>query len=127
MTVAARTVIAVLAAVSLATVAQAQTQGPNSPASVANDASFGTVAWTLPGNAAVSDNMYAAVTPLGNPSQYLRASGFGFAIPAGAVIDGIVVDVERVSAAGASPSSCWRIRCRSWYCRRAAEGWPAAV
>jgi cysteine-rich repeat protein len=100
MTVAVRTVIALLASLGVAALAEAQSQGPNSPASVVNDGSFGSVAWALPAQAATSNNLYAGVTPLGTPSQYLRASGFGFAVPVGAVIDGIEVDVERVSSGG---------------------------
>ena len=54
-----------------------------------------------PGNAAVSDDsVRRRCTPLGSPTQYLRATGFGFSVPVGAVIDGIEVDVEHVSSAG---------------------------
>ncbi len=59
-----QTIIAVVAASGLVTMAEAQSQGPNSPAAVVNDASFGTLPWALPANAAVSDNMSAAVAPL---------------------------------------------------------------
>src|SRR5262249_6520809 len=39
--------------------AAAQSQGPNNPASVVNDASFGTQPWVDPQNAAISDDTYA--------------------------------------------------------------------
>jgi cysteine-rich repeat protein len=99
MSLSGRILVATLALTVCAATAGAQSQGPNSPASVVNDASFGTLPWGLPGNAAVSDNLYAGVTPLGSPTQYLKATGFGFTVPTGAVIDGIEVDVEHVSAA----------------------------
>jgi cysteine-rich repeat protein len=80
--------------------ARAQSQGPNNPGTVVSDASFGTNPWNMPGNAAVSDNMYASAIPGGSPTQYLKATGFGFSLPLTAVIDGIQVDVERSSSAG---------------------------
>ncbi len=102
---AARVVFAVLAMVVAAGVARAQSEGPNSPGSVVNDASVGTAAWTAPGNAAVSDDVYATVAPGGSPTQYLAASSFGFAIPVGAVIDGIVADIERRATGTITDSS----------------------
>jgi len=70
--------------------------GPNSPGTLANDASVGTFAWTNPDNAASSNNSYAtAVSPSGEQnSNYLKATNFGFSIPADATINGIVVEVE---------------------------------
>jgi hypothetical protein len=76
--------------------AAAQSQGPNFPSTVVDDPSTGTVTWNVPGNAAASDNVEAAAGGLlGAASHYLKATGFGFAIPAGAVIEGIQVGVER--------------------------------
>lgn len=68
--------------------------GPNSPGTLANDTAVGTNAWSNPGNAAASDNSRATFTSTGS-SNYLKATNFGFSIPAGATIDGIVVEVER--------------------------------
>lgn len=62
-------------------------------------AAFGTNDWANPSNAASSNNAYAtcALTDgtegYGN-SYYLRATNFGFAIPAGSTIDGIVAEFE---------------------------------
>lgn len=72
------------------------------PQTYANDASIGTVAWTNPGNAIASDNVYAtSVLPTnGNSTQRLKATGCGFAIPIGARIDGIAVTVEMNATAG---------------------------
>ena len=139
------------------------TQGPNSPGTMADDATVGTVAWTTPDNAKVSDNVYATAgldggssptdtnvrivksdgtigttnkgtstalpatdayrsygassdlwgetwtsadindidfglvvsyTSSGIVSHYLKATNFGFSIPAGATINGIVAEIE---------------------------------
>lgn len=70
-------------------------QGPLSPSIMANDSSFGNFAWSNVNNAKISDNLYASVTVNGNYSNYLKATGFGFSIPAGAIIKGIEVLVER--------------------------------
>lgn len=70
-------------------------QGPNFPS--ANNVSTGTGnTWTNPGNGYTSDNTYTTcfVSGAGN-TKNLIYSGFGFSIPAGATIDGIVVEFER--------------------------------
>jgi len=96
----ARATLIAFACAMLASAAGAQSQGPNAPGTIANDATVGTLPWTLLANAAVSDNMYTQVAPGGMPSQYLKVTNFGFAVPPAAVIDGITVSVERRSAAG---------------------------
>jgi hypothetical protein len=69
-------------------------QGPNSPGTMADDASVGAIAWSFPDNAKISDNAYA--TLYGNAvSHYLKATNYGFSIPAGATINGILVEIER--------------------------------
>src|SRR5215475_5767028 len=75
--------------------ALASEQGPRNPATVDDDPAGG-IGWLSPQNAAVSDNQYATVSafPGSGDSDYLRASDFGFTIPAGATIDGIKVAVE---------------------------------
>jgi len=65
------------------------------PGTVANDNSFGTAAWTNPSNAGASDNSYATASPVSSPTQYLKATNFGFALPPGVTINGITVTVER--------------------------------
>lgn len=66
-----------------------------SPGLCANDASFGAVAWTLL-DAMGSDNVYASTVLNDNQqSNYLKCTGYGFAIPAGATINGITVNLER--------------------------------
>lgn len=88
-----------LASLGFLSAAAATTVGPNSPGTVISAAGAG-AAWSDPGNAQVSDDAYAATSPGGAATQYLQATNFGFAVPAGAVILGITVDVERTSAAG---------------------------
>lgn len=55
--------------------------------------------WINPGNISASDNTYATFGNLvggaGAYTDYLVATGFGFSIPGGATISGIVVEVER--------------------------------
>ena len=71
-------------------------EGPNSPGTMADDASVGTEAWVNPNNAKVSDNVYAtAYFDEVSISHYLKATNFGFSIPTGATINGILVEIER--------------------------------
>jgi cysteine-rich repeat protein len=96
-----RTTLVVLSVWLAAHAATAQTQGPRPPGAVVSDgmSMFGTAMWSNPANAEVSDDMYALAAAGGMPTQYLRATNFGFTIPGAAVIDGIMVNVERRSAA----------------------------
>lgn len=75
--------------------------GPNSPGTLASEAhGTSTVAWTSPGNAAAQDDVYASANvTAADVTEYLKATGFGFAIPAGANVDGIQVEVERYASA----------------------------
>jgi hypothetical protein len=75
-----------------------------SPGTVADDASFGFLAWSSPSSAAASDDAYSNTTPGsdGAFTHYLKATNFAFAIPTGVTIDGITVEVERSEFAGIS-------------------------
>lgn len=42
------------------------TAGPNSPGTTATDNTVGTVSWTNPNNAQVSDNVYASAVDIGD-------------------------------------------------------------
>lgn len=71
--------------------------GPNSGSSFGNvDTSPSGGDWTSPSSAGASDDTYTTWS-WGSParSKYLASTNFSFSIPAGATIDGIVVDVER--------------------------------
>lgn len=85
-------------------------QGPLIAGTGASDASFGAVAWTSPGNITANDATNATVT-LGpsQSAQYLKATNFGFSIPAGATIDGIIVKWERAVTAGTAIDNRVRI------------------
>lgn len=78
-------------------------QGPNFPNNGVNDNSIGTVAWTNPGNITLDDGSYAQASILFSNAytNYLVASNFGFAIPDGSQIDGILVEIDRMK----TPSS----------------------
>ncbi len=74
----------------------------NATANATDNSSVGTINWTNSINAQASDNTYASIA-LSNTggvseiSHYLYATNFSFSIPAGATIDGIVVDVDGYS------------------------------
>lgn len=72
--------------------------GALSPWTMASDELGGTAAWINPNNAKVSDNAYAIITlssEISRISRFLNATNFGFSIPAGAIINGILVEIER--------------------------------
>ena len=72
--------------------------GPNYPSTIVDNAATGTIAWSNPMNATSSDAIYAQTAPLsGNPgfSHYLEATNFGFSVPVGAMINGIVIEVQK--------------------------------
>jgi hypothetical protein len=67
----------------------------------ANDATVTGTGWTNPGNVTADDGSYATVTvALNAHSQYVKGTNFGFAVPGGATIVGIVAEVERNVPAG---------------------------
>jgi hypothetical protein len=72
------------------------TAGPLSPNTAADDGSGG--AWANPNNTKLSDTAYTTVTAARRmlvDSGNLVVSHFDFAIPAGATINGIQVDIQR--------------------------------
>lgn len=101
---AARNIIGLCTALSILAFASAGlaqlSQGPLSPGIVANDSSAGTSIWINPQNADTSNDAYATTGPGGTPSQYLKATSFGFSVPAASQITGIEAHVERRSALG---------------------------
>jgi len=95
----------------LASTASAQilSEGALSPGTVVNDASVGTALWVNPGNATASDDTFATTAPGGTPTQYLKASSFGFSLPSPAQIVGIEATIERKSIVGTVVDSAVRI------------------
>lgn len=75
----------------------------SSPTNCVNLTGVGTVAWATPGNATVSDTLYATQNAVkGNiTTNYLQCTGFNFAaVPVGATINGITVYVTRKTNGG---------------------------
>lgn len=73
----------------------AATVGPTSAGTGADDAAVGTLTWTNPGNITASDDTRATLTGNGGAiSHYLKGTNFGFSVPAGATINGILVEWE---------------------------------
>jgi hypothetical protein len=84
----------------------AQTCITKSPSTEADEANGGTSSWTL-NNAATSNNVYDVSASLANSTSYtsrLKLTGFAFAIPATAIIQGISVNVERSISANVNVS-----------------------
>lgn len=73
----------------------------NSPATLADDSAIGTVVWNNPSNASSQNDTYAGSQPDGDLTitHYLKATDFGFSVPTGATINGIVVEVDKYSTA----------------------------
>ena len=80
-----------------------------SPGTVSDDASVGTVAWSNPMNATGSDTNYATVGLSSTYSHYLEATNFGFAIPTGATINGILAEIKRFSTYNATKDNSVKI------------------
>ncbi|WP_281321928.1 HYR domain-containing protein [Flavobacterium aestivum] len=70
--------------------------GPNNAGAGADNAAVGTGIWTTPGNITTAGTPYATQNLASNATtHYLQGSNYGFAIPAGAVINGITVTINR--------------------------------
>lgn len=72
-------------------------QGPNNPTSGTNSGSGS--AWTNPGGITTGTAASNTVSA-GSPTQYLVGTGLGFSIPAGATIDGILVEWDKRNSTG---------------------------
>lgn len=83
-----------------AIVLQAQIQGPLSGSLFTTVVIPGSnQTWTNPSNASTSDNVYSTFGNItggvSSYTDYLSATNFGFSIPSGVTITGIIVEVER--------------------------------
>ena len=81
--------------------------GPNFPTVGGNDASIGSVTWANPGQITAADGLYASAAY--GTSHYLAGSSFGFAIPAGMTINGILLEVNQSSSAAYSTENSVRL------------------
>lgn len=71
-----------------------------SPSAAVNDTGVGTVTWVNPANVYSSNDVRATVSLGGGQvSNLLKATGFGFAIPSAATINGVVAAYECASGA----------------------------
>lgn len=70
---------------------------PNSGSVFSDDSAVGNRSWSNPSHAQSSDDSYvaASLTSSGDQTHYLKATGYGFSIPPGSIINGIQVSVER--------------------------------
>ena len=73
--------------------------GPSAPTSASQTPVTGTVAWGTPSNIETSGASYATllVNATSIASENLMGEGFGFSIPSGATINGIVVSIAIVN------------------------------
>lgn len=70
--------------------------GPNAVGAGADDSSVGSFAWTNPNNIVTDDRDFARANLVTvQHTHYLVGSAFGFTIPSGATIDGIVCEINR--------------------------------
>lgn len=75
-------------------------QGPKYPGTAVSDTGNplgSSIVWASPTQAGVDDGNYTTTTVVSvdDISEYLKCTNFGFTIPGGATIDGIVVEIER--------------------------------
>lgn len=79
-------------------------EGPNGPGAGANDASVGTFSW-IDADKVTNEGIELSTcsTTSSGTSNYLLITDFGFGLPVGATVDGIVVEVNR--ARGGFPTN----------------------
>ncbi len=92
----------------------AQSEGPNNSTNIF-DGDGGQIndVWANQNLARVQDDLFASLntTTKNKRTNYLQAQNFGFSIPAGSTVDGIVVEIERyASVTGAGSVADDRIR-----------------
>lgn len=80
--------------------------GPRDPDTAVDDATVGTAIWQNPGNVTASDDSLAFVElAAGTTSHYLKVTDFDFALGSGAIIEGIVVEIEKSAGSGVLDSA----------------------
>ncbi len=77
--------------------AAASVSGPRNPGTAADDAGTGSLTWANPSSVLAEDGALADTSSGGSPgiSHYLKATNFGFSLPVGATVDGIVAEIKR--------------------------------
>ena len=72
------------------------TTGPNIAGTGADDSAVGTITWATPSNITADDGSEAAASVTASAiTHYLKGTNFGFSIPSGDTIDGILVEIDR--------------------------------
>ncbi|MBK8909226.1 MAG: hypothetical protein IPM60_15500 [Rhodospirillales bacterium] len=84
--------------------------GWQSCATGTNDDRFGTLAWGFPERIVALDGSRSHIVSQSGTSNYLKATNFGSAIPAGATIDGVEIWVEARRASGTPTFPFDRVR-----------------
>jgi subtilisin-like proprotein convertase family protein len=79
-----------------------QTSGPRDATSGTNVTGVGSIAWTNPGNIAGAGTAGMSVSSSAT-TNYLRGTGYGFAIPSNAIINGITLNIRKSSSGTTSP------------------------
>lgn len=111
-------------------------QGPLYPGTVTTEVGpSGDNDWTSPGNVGADDGVEAQVTAASYDANdhtwRLKAQNFGFTIPAGATIDGIIVEIERRAFAGAAEDQEVRLYNAAGTLvgddKQTATAWPSTV
>ena len=71
--------------------------GPYNPGNVVDDATVGTLTWFLPDYAKTEDSNFSRAANMDTyaTSHYLKTTNFGFSIPNGSIINGIMVEIKR--------------------------------
>lgn len=71
--------------------------GALSPSVASDDATVGTITWDKADDVKISDQIYAAATSTSAITHYIKANQFGFSIPVNSIINGITVEVQKMS------------------------------
>ncbi len=86
-------------------------EGPNNPATAANNASYGSVVWINTGEIFVNDDLPSQSGSLTvETTQYLTATNFSFNIPPNAAILGILVEIRKKKASAGNNIVDSRVR-----------------
>lgn len=76
--------------------------GPSAPGTTADNSGIGTLTWASTSNATSSNDTYTTITTSGTSqtSHYLLLTNFGFAIPSGESVQGVIVRIEAKCSTG---------------------------
>jgi hypothetical protein len=105
------TVLVIVGLLILPVVLFADATSATSPGTCADDAAVGDDAWSNPSRATASDNSYStAADSNATETHYLKCTNFSFAIPAGATINGITLEIERNTTSTSSEEKDSKVR-----------------